>query len=386
MKNRNDRLETKAVHAGEPCPRINGAVAMPIFQTAMFEYAGESGYNNIRYIRLNNTPNHVALHAKLAALESGETALVTGSGMAAITTALLTVVGSGQHLLAQDQLYGGTNDFLVNDFAGFSRAFDFISGDDPGSWESKLRPTTKAIYVESITNPTMRVADLKAVVEFARAHNLISLIDNTFTSPVNFRPLDLGFDLALHSCTKYLNGHSDIVAGAVVGSADLIEKITHSLNHLGGTLDPHAAFLLHRGIKTLALRVRCQNENALRIAEFLKTHAAVEQVYYPGLPDNPGHARARELFAGFGGMLALELKGGIGAAEKFMAKLTIPIVAPSLGGVESLITLPATTSHAGLSASDRQRLGISDGLIRFSTGIEAVEDLLADFAQALAGL
>lgn len=386
MKNRIDRFETKVVHAGEPQPRINGAVAMPIFQTAMFEYAGEAGYNNIRYIRLNNTPNHVALHAKLAALENGETALVTSSGMAAITTALLSVVGPGEHLLAQDQLYGGTNDFLVNDFAGFGRAFDFIDGDDPAAWAGKMRPTTTAIYVESITNPTMRVADLKAVVEFARAHNLVSLIDNTFASPVNFRPLDLGFDLSLHSCTKYLNGHSDIVAGAVVGSAPLIEKITHLLNHLGGTLDPHAAFLLHRGMKTLALRVRCQNENALKIAQFLETHPAVERVFYPGLPANPCHERARELFAGCGGMLAFELQGTASAAEKFMSRLTIPIVAPSLGGVESLITLPATTSHAGLPASDRQRLGINDGLIRFSTGIEAVEDLIADFTQALAAL
>lgn len=263
-------LETKLVHAGEPKPLICGAVSMPIFQSSTFEYAGAAGYDDLRYIRLNNTPNHIALHQKLAALENAEAALVTASGMAAISTTLLTLLSSGDHLLAQNCLYGGTHDFLTRDFGAVGISFDFIDGDDPDSWKQKLRTNTKAIYVETMTNPLLQVADLKAVVEFAAAHGIVSVIDNTFASPLNFRPPEWGFDLSLHSCTKYLNGHSDIVAGAIIGRTALIEKITHKLNHLGGSLDPHACFLLHRGIKTLAVRVRHQNKSALKVARFWK--------------------------------------------------------------------------------------------------------------------
>jgi cystathionine beta-lyase/cystathionine gamma-synthase len=376
-------LETKLIHAGEPEPRINGAVSMPIFQSAMFEYSGETSYHDLKYIRLNNTPNHVALHQKLAALENAEAALVTASGMAVISTTLLTVLSSGDHLLAQECLYGGTHDFITKDLPAFGISFDFIDGDDPDSWKEQLRPNTKVIYVETMTNPMLQVADLEAVVEFARARGLVSLIDNTFASPVNFRPPEWGFDLSLHSCTKYLNGHSDIVAGAVIGRADLVEKITHKLNHLGGSLDPHACFLLHRGLKTLAVRVKYQNESALKIARFLEEHPAIENVNYPGLESHPRHQRARDLFDGFSGMLSFEVKGGVEAAERFIQNTTLPIVDPSLGGVEILITRPAITSHSGMSYEDRQRLGISDSLIRLSVGIEATEDIIEDFDQAL---
>jgi cystathionine beta-lyase/cystathionine gamma-synthase len=376
-------LETKLIHAGEPEPLINGAVSMPIFQSSTYEYTGETSYDDLRYIRLNNTPNHVALHQKLAALENAEAALVTASGMAVISTTLLTILSSGDHFLAQECLYGGTHDFITRDLVALGISFDFIDCDDPDSWKAQLRPNTKAIYVETMTNPLLQVADLKAVVEFARAHSLLSLIDNTFASPVNFRPPEWGFDLSLHSCTKYLNGHSDIVAGAVIGRADLIEKITHKLNHLGGSLDPHACFLLHRGLKTLAVRVKYQNESALKIAQFLEKHPAVQNVNYPGLENHPRHQRARDLFDGFSGMLSFELKGGVQAAERFMQNTTLPIIAPSLGGVEMLITRPATTSHSGMSLEDRQALGISDSLIRVSVGIEATEDIIEDFDQAL---
>src|SRR5437660_2418257 len=219
------KIETKLIHAGEPDPRIQGAISMPIFQTAMFEYAGEKGYHAIRYIRLNNTPNHLALHQKLAALENAEAALVTASGMAAISTTLLAVLSSGDHLLAQDCLYGGTHDFITKDFAAFGISYTFINADEPDSWKRNLRPNTRAIYVETMTNPLLQVADLRGVVQFAKEHNLVSLIDNTFASPVNFRPSELGLDLSLHSCTKYLNGHSDIVAGAVIGRADQVLKV-----------------------------------------------------------------------------------------------------------------------------------------------------------------
>ena len=376
-------IETKLIHAGEPEPLICGAVSMPIFQSSTFEYTGEATYHDLKYIRLNNTPNHIALHQKLAALENAEAALVTASGMAVITTTLLAVLSSGGHLLAQECLYGGTHDFITKDFAELGISFDFIDGDDPASWKRKLRPNTKAVFVETMTNPLLQVADLTGVVEFAKEHGLVSIIDNTFASPINFRPSEWGFDLSLHSCTKYLNGHSDIVAGAVIGKTDLIEKITHKLNILGGSLDPHACFLLHRGIKTLAVRMKYQNESALRIAEYLESHRATVNVNYPGLKNHLRHQRARELFDGFSGMLSFELKDGIDAAERFLQNTTLPIVAPSLGGIESLITRPATTSHSGLSPEDRRKLGISDSLIRVSVGIEATEDIVEDFDKAL---
>lgn len=379
-------LETRLIHAGEPEPRIHGAVSLPIFQSAMFEYAGETSYHDLKYIRLNNTPNHVALHQKLAALENAEAALVTSSGMAAISTALLTVLSPGDHLLAQDCLYGGTHDFLTQDFESFGLSYDFIDGNDPESWERSLRPNTRAIYVEAMTNPLLQVADLKAAVDFARSHDLISLIDSTFATPVNFRPVEHGFDLVLHSCTKYLNGHSDIVAGAAIGRREMIQRITHKLNHLGGSLDPHACFLLHRGVKTLGVRMRQHNTNALNIAQFLEQHPAVQQVNYPGLESHPNHATARELFEGFSGMLSFELKGGLEAAQAFIKAVTLPVIAPSLGGVETLVTLPSKTSHAGMAPQDRKRLGITDSLIRVSVGIEAAEDIIADFDQALAGV
>ncbi|MBI3650882.1 MAG: PLP-dependent transferase [Acidobacteria bacterium] len=383
MSKKYKSLETKLIHAGEPHPRINGAVALPIFQSATFEYSGEASYHDIKYIRLNNTPNHVALHEKLAALENAAAAVVTASGMAAISTALFTVLSAGDHILMQDCLYGGTHDLVTKDFQDFGLAYTFIKGDDPASWSAQIQENTKAIYVEALTNPLLQVADLKAVAGFAKAHGLVSMIDNTFASPVNFRPAEWGFDLSLHSATKYLNGHSDIVAGAVIGRAEWIEKIRHKLNHLGGSLDPHAAFLLHRGLKTLALRVAKNNENALQLAQFLAAHPAVANVYYAGLESSESYARACELFEGFGGVLSFELKGDVAQAEAFMQKVQLPIIAPSLGGVETLMTRPATTSHAGMSAADRQQSGITDTLIRVSVGIEATEDLIEDFRQAL---
>ncbi len=376
-------FETRLIHAGEPEPRISGAISMPIFQSSTFEYAGQESYHDLRYIRLNNTPNHLALHRKLAALEGGQAALVTASGMAAISTTLLSLQSYGDHFLAQDTLYGGTHSLITKDLAALGIAVDFIDGDDPASWEAKLRPETRLIYVETITNPLMQVADLAGVSQFAQAHGLISVIDNTFASPVNYRPLEWGYDLSLHSGTKYLNGHSDIVAGAVIGRADLVDKITHKLNHLGGTLDPHACFLLHRGIKTLAVRVRYQNESALEIASFLEGYPGVARVNYPGLESHPQHQRASELFDGFGGMLSFELEGGVEQAQCLMDGLSLPISAPSLGGVESLITRPATTSHAGMTPQEREALGISEALIRLSVGLEATQDLIGDFDQAL---
>ncbi len=383
MKKTNQRIETKLIHSGEPVPLIEGAVSMPIFQSATFEYRGEQDYHALRYIRLNNTPNHDALHRKLAAIENAEAALVTSSGMAAISTTLLTLLGTGDHLLAQNCLYGGTHALLLTEFPRLGIEVDFIDGNTPETWSRKLKPRTKAIYVETITNPLIDVAELPAVVEFAHAHNLVAVVDNTFASPINFRPPEWGFDLSLHSCTKYLNGHSDIVAGAVIGRAGLIDQINRKLGHFGGSLDPHACFLLQRGMKTLAVRVRHQNDTALKLARFLETHPAVAAVNYPGLERHPNHRRARELFDGFGGMISFELRGGVEAAENFISRVTLPISAPSLGGVESLITRPATTSHSGMTPDERRGAGIADHLIRLSVGLEAAEDLIKDFESAL---
>ena len=377
------KIDTRLVHAGEPIPRPMGAVTMPIFQSATYEYGGEGDYDALRYLRLNNTPNHAALHTKLAALENAEAALVSGSGMAAITTALLATLSPGDHLLAQRTLYGGTHDFVTQTLARLGVTCTFVDGNDPSSWEAAVTPSTRAFYVESMTNPLLEVADLRSAAAFARDRGLVSIVDSTFAPPVVFRPIELGFDLVVHSATKYLNGHSDITAGVVAGAAERVEETRKLLNHLGGTLDPHACFLLQRGLKTLGVRVRRQCESALRIATFLSEHPSVERVSYPGLPAHPNHARAEALFEGFGSMLSFELRGGADAAKRVSEATALFINAPSLGGAESLITLPAQTSHVGLEPAVRRELGIADGLVRLSVGLEDVDDLIADLDAVL---
>jgi len=379
------RLETALIHAGEVRPRVEGAVALPIFQSSTFEVGVDGDYHDVRYIRLSNTPNHAVLQGKLAAIENGEAALVTASGMAAISTTLLTILGNGDHFLAHRTLYGGTHGFLTKDLPRMGVDCTFIDADArTGAWESALRPTTRAFYVETLTNPLLEVLDLEAVVAFCREHGLVSVIDNTLATPVNFRPIDHGFDLVVHSATKYLNGHSDIVAGAVVGEPARVREVKRKLDHLGGALDPHACFLLHRGMKTLSLRVAHQNASALRIAHFLESHPAVARVNYPGLESHPRRDRAAAWFRGHGGLLSFELAAAMPAVERFFARATLPVSAPSLGGPETLMTRPAATSHSGLAPDERRRLGISDSLVRVSVGLEAVEDLIDDMQQALA--
>ncbi|MFH1016922.1 MAG: aminotransferase class I/II-fold pyridoxal phosphate-dependent enzyme [Pseudomonadota bacterium] len=382
-KNENPSIDTTLIHAGEDPSKHEGAVAMPIYQSATYLYAGEASYGDVRYARMNNTPNHLVLHEKLAAIEHGEAALVMSSGMAAITTTLLTALKSGDHLLAQSSLYGGTHTFLTQNFHDVGLTHDFVDLDHPATWASKLKTTTRAFYVESITNPLIQVGDLEAVVKFAKVHNLVTIIDNTFASPVNFNPLDLGFDLVVHSATKYLNGHTDLAAGCVVGSRAWIDRIRDKANHFGGSLTPFGCYLLQRGLKTLALRVRRQNESALTLAKALSRHPSVERVNYPGLETHPQYQRARRWFRGFGGMLSFETKLDVDRTEAMLHRLNLAHVAPSLGGIETLVTRPATTSHAGLAPAERKSLGISDTLVRVSVGIEGTEDLVADFDQAL---
>lgn len=373
---------TRALHAGSLRPRVEGAVVTPIFQSSTYEYHGES-YHDAGYMRLSTTPNHVVLGKRIAALEGAEAALVTASGMAAISASLLTVLSAGDHVLVQDCLYGGTTGLVTRDLPRWGIEHTPIDPQEPASWAARLRPSTRAIYVETLTNPLVQMADLEAVVDFAREHDLVSLIDNTFASPVNFRPAERGFELVLESCTKYMNGHSDIVAGSVAGTPDRIGAIKRTLDHLGGSLDAHACFLLERGLKTLPLRMARQNESALAVARFLEGHPAVSRVRYPGLPAHAQHERASRLLEGFGGMLSFELAGGMDVAEAFLARLELAAVAVSLGGTESLIVRPAAAIHSGLTAEEREAMGITEGLVRLSIGLEDPDDLIADFERAL---
>lgn len=380
------KLETRAVHAGESY--TDGAVSSPIFQSSTYlmppptRGGAPPNYDDIRYIRLNNTPSHDSLHAKLAAVDGAEAALATSSGMAAITTALVTITSAGDHVLVQRGLYGGTLAFIRDQFERLGVSWTLVDATDPTTWTDAVRPETVAFYLETIANPTLEVADLIAAAAFCREHQLTSIVDNTFASPVNFQPAKYGIDICVQSATKYLNGHSDLVAGTLSGSQDQVDAIRHELNHWGGTLDPHACFLLQRGLKTIALRVRQQNATALALAEALNVHQNVRRVAYPGIASHPQHTYAREHFAGFGGMLAFELADGLHPAD-FVAKLDLALYAPSLGGPETLVVLPAHSSHAGLSSEQRAELGISDGLVRVSVGIEATEDVLDDFITAL---
>lgn len=380
MTAKNVSIETLAVHAAEPRPARDRSVVFPIYQGTVYEIAPDGG---VDYLRYSNTPTQTYLHDKLAALEGAEAAVATASGMAAISTALNSVLASGDRIIVAGNIYGGTHALLTEEARRIGWGVDFTDAYDPAAWAAVLTPQTKAIYVESITNPLIRVGDLAGIAAFAREHGLTSIIDNTFPTPVLFRPHELGYDLVCHSATKALNGHSDLTAGVVTGTAERIERVRHYLTLFGGSLDPHTAFLLARGLKTLAIRVRAQGENALALARFLEGHKAIAEVHYPGLEAHPDHARAVELFNGFGSMLAFRPAGGLDAAERLLKSLEIPYAAASLGGVESLVTRPAISSHAKISAEERAAAGITDDLIRFSTGIEAADDLLADFEQAL---
>ncbi|MEU6248817.1 PLP-dependent transferase [Glycomyces sp. NPDC047010] len=365
-----DTFETLAVHGGEPRPAAGGSVVFPLFQGTVFETdRGEAPYS-----RLGTNPTQRHLHRRLAALEGAEAAVATASGMGAITTALHSVLATGDHLIAAGDFYGGTHRFLTDHAARLGWTFDLVDPGDPDAWRRALRPSTKALLTETITNPLTRVGDLAGAARFARAHGLTSLIDNTLATPVVFRPHTVGFDLVCHSATKALNGHSDLTAGAVTGSRERIARVAAVLGSYGASLDPHAAFLLARGLKTLALRVRRQNENAQAVAELLDAHHAVAAVRYPGLASHPDHRRAAALLDGFGSVVTFLPAGGAPAAEAIVKALRLPYAAPSLGGVESLVTRLDLDGAGGMSGE----------AVRFSAGIEAADDLVADFAQALA--
>lgn len=377
-------MHTKAIHAGEPDPRPAGAAVAPIYQSSTFLFEGDAAYDDVHYARLSNTPTHDVIHRKLAALENAADALVTASGMAAISSSLLTFLQQGDHVLVQDSLYGGTHMVVHKDLPALGIEVSVFDASDPDSLKTLVRSTTKVLYAETISNPLVKVGELDGLAAFAREHGLVSMIDNTFASPVNFRPIEHGFDLSLHSATKYLNGHTDLIAGAVIGSVDRVEAVRHRVNHLGGSLDAHACFLLHRGVKTLPLRMERHNANAIRIATFLEQHPKITTVHYPGLESSASHATARRLLDGFSGMLSFKVDGGPDAAHRVQDLVRLPLVAPSLGGLETLITIPAETSHVGMSAEERSAAGVTSDLLRMSIGLESADDLIADLEQALA--
>ncbi|TNF32219.1 MAG: PLP-dependent transferase [Deltaproteobacteria bacterium] len=374
-------LDTLAVHAGLP-GRIEGAVSFPVFHSSTFA-ARDAEDDEVRYTRLSNTPNQLHLAAKLAALTGAEDALVTASGMAATSAVLTSLLAHGDHALFQADVYGGTRAFATEELPRAGVATSFVPMDAPERWAAALRPTTRVLWVESLTNPRVKVTDLVAAIAFARAHGLVTVVDNTFASPVNLRPLALGADVEIHSASKYLGGHSDLVAGVVAGSRERVAAARERLVRWGGNVAPAVCFLLERGLKTLALRVARQNENARFLASRLASHPDVARVDYPGVGPEPLPPAMASVLRGFGGVFAFELAGGAAAAERFLSRLRLLTAAPSLGGVESLVSRPTLTSHASLTAEERAALGIGDGMVRVSCGIEAADDLLADLLGAL---
>lgn len=379
---RGARFDTKAIHSGEPRPPILGSVNLPIFQSSTYLHDPEELAHGVRYHRLNNSPQHLSLGEKLAALEETEAALVTSSGMAAIATSLLALIGKGQHILVQERLYAGSRKFFDQYFPDYGRAVTFFDPAKLDELPKLVRPNTKGMYVEALENPLLRAYDFEQLVAFAKKHELLTFIDNTFPSPVNFQPAKLGFDVILHSATKYLNGHSDIIAGCVMGSKTAINTIREHLNVLGGCLDPQSCFLLQRGLKTLGLRVRQHNANAMALAEALTTMKTIKQVTYPGLPEHPDRVFIKKYFKGSGGMLTFEFGGSLEQLEQRLLRLKFAFNAPSLGGPETLITLPVQTSFANFSAQQLQELKLSNTLVRVSVGLEDPNDLIADFMQA----
>jgi cystathionine beta-lyase len=376
--NRSFRADTLCVHAGTYLDEQTGGVNTPIFASTAFAYPNPANENI--YPRYFNVPNQRVLAAKLAALEKGEDGVVFGSGMAAISTLMFAHLKAGDHALFQADLYGGTYHFAAAELPKFGIEVSFAR--TAAEFATSLRPNTRVIYVESPSNPLLRCVDLAAVGKLAREHGLLSIIDNTFATPINQNPLELGIDAVVHSGTKYLNGHSDVNAGVVVSSREVVRKVAECAVNHGGMLDAHACYQLERGLKTLALRVRQQNENAGRLARFLQTHAAVARVIYPGLADHPDHEVAARQMRGFGGVLSFELRQPA-RMDAVLGAFAIAMPALSLGGVETLVTVPSRTSHRTMQAEERRRAGIGDGLMRVSVGIEAVEDLIEDFEQAL---
>jgi len=375
-------LSTLAIH-GDPHRRPDWSpVVPPVMQSSTFTNPVGSA-EEVMYSRYGNNPNQVALGKKYALLEGTEAAVFVSSGMAATALAHLAVLRPGDHLVTSSWIYGGTKRLFDEEFGRLGIDVTYVNPDQPRLWRRSVRKSTRAIFVETPTNPLMRVLDLTPVAQIARDSGLALLVDGTFASPINFRPLEHGADIVITSATKYLNGHSDVIAGAVAGSASLIEEVIRLMTLWGQAIDPHTAWLIDRGIRTLEVRMARHNENGLAVAQWASQHPAIVRVHYPGLPSHPEHEQAKEVLNGFGGMVGLEIKGGVRATEKMLRKLKVITHAPSLAGVESLVSEPRLTSHSRLSDEQRAKLGIPDGFVRLSCGLENAADIIADLEQAL---
>jgi len=387
MKRQSRHPETKAVRGADDLDKKNGPLSTPIYQTSTFEVTDNEEQLRVTptdhfYTRYGNPTNTVA-EKTIAALEGVDRALTFASGMGAITTTILALLKAGDHIVAQRDIYGGVIKFLSQWLPKMGIETTFVDTTEYDQHTRAIRPNTKLLYVESPTNPTLRVVDLKTVAELAGQHKLISMIDGTFGTPINQHPAELGIDLVMHSGTKYLNGHTDLICGVVAGRADLIEKIRSTRTTLGNCMDPHASWMLVRGLKTLAVRVARQNENALRVADFLSRHAKVRSVYYPFLKSHPQYSIARRQMSGGGGMVSFEVEGTGEDARRASESMRLFTLAPSLGGVESLVSIPVLTSHAMIDSEHRKKMGVTEQLIRLSVGIENADDLIGDLEHAL---
>ena len=375
-------LSTTAIHGGAEPPTPGTGVTSPLVQSV--NYVQDTGTSEgLRYTRYGNTPNAEIVQRRLAQLEGSEAALVLSSGMGATACAMLALLRAGDHLVSSSWIYGGTRKLFTEDLPGMGIEVTFINPLEPRAWRKALRKNTRVVFLESPVNPTCRVLELNSLQNLAHAEGIALVVDSTFASPVNFRPIEHGVDVVIHSATKYLNGHHDILAGVVCGNEPFIEEVRAKMMVWGQAPDPFACWLLERGLKTIDVRVKRQNENAQRIAEWCSRRPEFAKVHYPGLQSHPDHEIAKTLLDGFGGMLAIELKGGGPAAIRFVQGLKIFTYAASLGGVDSLVIEPRYSSHEHLTPEERARIGIPDGFLRVSVGIENAEDLIADIEQAL---
>lgn len=377
--NRKKGMHTLCVHEGQIEDEQFGGAVSPIYLATSYPFLD---VDEKRYPRYFNTPNQEVISKKIAALEHAEWALPFASGMAAISSSLFTFLKSGDHVIFQNELYGGSRHMVKMELERYGIEYSFTRGGDIKDFEQELKTNTKVVYIETPSNPLLSLTDIEAVAGFAKKHGLLSMIDNTFASPVNQTPLELGIDLSIHSATKYLSGHSDITAGAVAGNKELVDLVMHKGRNFGGNLSDFMCFLLERSIKTLALRVEKHNENAQFVAEALSRNVKVKKVYYPGLSDHLDHELAKRQMHGFGGMLSFELSDNINAGS-FQKKLAMIKPNMSLAGVDSTIIQPVLTSHALLGPEERRKQGITDNLLRLSVGLENKEDIIADIEAAL---
>jgi len=381
-KTRSTDLATLAVHAGTESRAADTSVVNPLYLSVNFiQEIGTA--DGLRYPRYGNTPNAELVQRRIAALEGAETAVLLGSGMGALACGLLALLRPGDHLVTSSWIYGGAMQLLTKEFATLGIEVTLADPFEPRVWRRMVRKTTRAVFLETPANPTCRVIDLRPISYVTREHGIALVVDSTFASPINLRPIEHGADVVIHSATKYLNGHHDVLGGVVCGTAPYIEEVRQKMMLWGQAPDPFAAWLLERGIKTLDVRMKRHNENAMRVAEWCAERKQIRRVHYPGLAKHPDHETAKSLMDGFGGMMAIELAGGAAAAEKFLRKLKIIRHAPSLGGVDSLVSEPRFTSHTHLSADERADAGIPDGFLRLSIGIESAQDLIGDIEQAL---